>query len=71
MDMSSGLITLFIDTLLSKELFTNYQLRDKEQQPMEWYQPESAMYKLGDEINSAGQRNCHAFQHVYHNCGKY
>jgi hypothetical protein len=55
MDLSSGLITLFIDTLLSKELFINYQLRDKEQQPMEWYQPESALYKLGDEINLLGK----------------
>lgn len=50
-DISDALIILFTETLLSKELFINYQLRDKEKEPMEWYQPESAMYKLGDEIN--------------------
>ncbi len=50
-DLSAVLISLFIETLLSKELFFNYQLRDKEKEPMEWYQPESALYKLGDEIN--------------------
>jgi hypothetical protein len=50
-DLSGVLISLFIETLLSKELFINYQLRDKEKEPMEWYQPESALYKLGDEIN--------------------
>ena len=50
-DLSGALIMLFTETLLSKELFINYQLRDKEKEPMEWYQPESALYKLGDEIN--------------------
>lgn len=50
-ELSGALISLFIETLLSKELFINYQLRDKEKEPMEWYQPESALYKLGDEIN--------------------
>ncbi len=50
-DLSSAIISLFIETLLSKELFIHYQLRNKEKEPMEWYQPESALYKLGDEIN--------------------
>ena len=54
-DLSGALISLFIETLLSKELFINYQLRDKEKEPMEWYQAESAMYKLGDEINLLGK----------------
>lgn len=54
-DLSGALIILFTDTLLSKELFINYQLRDKEKEPMEWYQPESALYKLGDEINQLGK----------------
>ena len=38
-DLSGALIMLFTETLLSKELFINYQLRDKEKEPMEWYQP--------------------------------
>lgn len=50
-ELSAILINLFIETLLSKELFINYQLRNKAQEPMEWYQPESALYKLGDDIN--------------------
>ncbi|HNO72063.1 MAG TPA: hypothetical protein PKO16_09840, partial [Bacteroidia bacterium] len=50
-DLSGALISLFIETLLSKELFIHYQLRNKEREPMDWYQPESALYKLGDEIN--------------------
>ena len=50
-ELSAALIMLFVETLLSKELFIHYQLRDKETAPMEWYQPESALYKLGDEIN--------------------
>lgn len=50
-DLSGALISLFIETLLSKELFINYQFRNKEKEPMEWYQPESALYKLGDDIN--------------------
>lgn len=50
-DLSGALISLFIETLLSKELFIHYQLRNREREPMDWYQPESALYKLGDEIN--------------------
>lgn len=71
MDLSSGLITLFIDTLLSKELFINYQLRDKDDNLWNRISPKVHYIKLGDENKSAGQRNCHAFKHVYHNCGKY
>lgn len=50
-ELSFSLINLFLETLLSKELFIKYQLRNQEVEPMEWYQPESALYKLGDDIN--------------------
>ncbi|MBK9634632.1 MAG: hypothetical protein IPO64_08990 [Bacteroidetes bacterium] len=50
-ELSFSLINLFLETLLSKELFIKYQLRNQELEPMEWYQPESALYKLGDDIN--------------------
>lgn len=50
-ELSFSLINLFLETLLSKELFIKYQLRNQELEPMEWYQPESALYKLGDDIH--------------------